>query len=288
MGRTADEHSRARSDIEDLLHDALSGLEPDPLFRRRLRSDVMNAWVAAREGIGQPMSRHPQLPRRMGTLGRACLYASVLFATTVASVMGASSQALPGEALYTVKLRLEELRVDILPSEFHDELAVDQLAERIEEMKQVAATRGAAEAAAMLPPIQQQYAALLDTLDGLGVVARSDFLLHRLGVVAGLVQGLPADLRILVAGVMPGLPLTLPLVPDKEEEPAPTPVPAAPATPAPTPEPPTTTNTEPTPEPAAPAAQPEPGRPEDETPDAGGSDDDDESDGGDGGDDSDD
>jgi hypothetical protein len=190
--------------------------------------------------------------------------------------MAASSQALPGYPLYTVKLRIEELRVKVLPVEFRDELAVSALAERIEEMAQLAASGATAEAVALVRPIERQYAALLEVLDEPGSGARADFLGHRLGTVASLGEGLPTRLRNLVTGVMPGLPVAVPVVHDDEPEPSPSDEPARrPAKPTPTPEPPAAPNPEPTPEPAAPAGQPDPVRRDDEIPDGGGDDDDD-------------
>ena len=283
--RTAGDPTGWSAALEDMLHDSLGGLEPDPLFRRRLRSDVMNAWVAAREGIGQP-PRTGRLARHMGMLGRACLYASVALCASVAGVMAASSQALPGEPLYAVKLRIEELRVDVLPDRFQDELALNALAERIQEMERVAASGTAAEAVALLPTIERHYTALLQVLEGPGSRTRSDFLAHRMGVVASLVESLPAELRTLVAGVMPDLPLAVPVVDDKDPDPSPSPEPAAPAQPAPAANPPTAPDAEPSKEPIAPGGQTDPGRrndddeSDDDGPDDGADDDSDSDDSG--------
>ncbi len=85
-----------------------SEVRHDPLFQRRLRSDVVNRFVAAREGIGS--SGRTGIGRgRMGQLGRACLYASCTFALSAASVLAASQEALPGEFLYPLKQRIEQL-----------------------------------------------------------------------------------------------------------------------------------------------------------------------------------
>lgn len=280
LDRAAGDPAGGRAAFEDMLHDSLGGLESDPLFRRRLRSDVMNAWVAAREGLGQP-PLPGRLARRMGLLGRACLYASVALCAGIAGVMAASSQALPGEPLYAVKLRIEELRVEVLPAQFRDELAVNALAERIQEMAKLSASGAAAEAVALVPPIERHYTALLQMLDGPGSSTHSEFLGHRLGVVASLVESLPAELRTLVAGVMPGLPLAGPVVDDDEPEPSPTDEPAAPARPAPAADTPTVPSTEP----IAPAGQTDPGRRDDEGRDGDDDDDEDDSDDESGGDD---
>jgi Domain of unknown function (DUF5667) len=183
-------------------------IEPDPLFHRRLRSDVMNAWVATREGIGQPPRRR-RLGNPLGALGRACLLASIGLCASLATVMAASSQALPGEPLYEVKLRVEELRVELLPSHFQEELAVTVLVERIGEMERLAASGANAEAAALLPAIQRQYAALERLLAARGSEA-SDLVASRLTVVARLVDALPSGLRARVSELMPRLPLAIP------------------------------------------------------------------------------
>ena len=64
-------------------------LEPDPLFRRRLRGVVVNRFMAAREGLEQPAHR----PSAMGRLGRAVLYSSFALAMSAGGVMAASQQA---------------------------------------------------------------------------------------------------------------------------------------------------------------------------------------------------
>ncbi len=69
-------------------------LEPDPLFRRRLRGEVVNRFVAAREGLKQPAHR----PSAMGRLGRAVLYSSFALAMSAGGVMAASQQALPSSS----------------------------------------------------------------------------------------------------------------------------------------------------------------------------------------------
>ncbi len=99
-----------------------SEVRPDPLFQRRLPSDVVNRFVAAREGIGSS-GRTAIGRRRMGQLGRACLYASCTFALSAASVLAASQEALPGEFLYPLKQRIEQLRIDVVPNHLHAELA---------------------------------------------------------------------------------------------------------------------------------------------------------------------
>jgi hypothetical protein len=239
----------------------------------------MNAWVAAREGIGEP-SFGGTLEKRMGVLGRACLYASVALCASGAGVMAASSQSLPGEPLYAVKLRVEELRVAALPVQYHDELAINALAERIHEMERLAAAGLRADAMALLPVIERQYADLLRLLDGMGSTARADFLGHRLGVVVGLVESLPAELRDIVVGLMPGLPVARPLVDLDEPDPSPTGEQAEPAESPPAVDPPPP-DAEPSTDPPTqpPPNQTDPGRRDDEEGGGGsGGDDDDDDD----------
>lgn len=244
LGRTArDPGGAGHVAVERLLRDSMARLDADPLFRRRLRSDVMNAWVAMREGIAPPPPRRRWLSNRMGSLGRACLVASVAVYASLASVMAASSQALPGEPLYAVKLRIEELRVEALPSHFHEELAINALAERVGEMERLAASGSLAEAVAMVPAIERQYANLERLLEARGG-ARSELVESRLNVVARLVDALPADLRAIVARLMPRLPLAIPLLDDDPASPSPSQH-AAPASPAPAVDPPAAPDAEP-------------------------------------------
>lgn len=116
------------------LERALHRTEPDPLFRRRLRGQVVNRYVAAREG----MLREPRQRRQMGTLGRAVLYASLVLAVSVSAVGAASQESLPGDLLYGVKLQLEEVRMRIAPHSMQDDLAALALAERVEELERLA------------------------------------------------------------------------------------------------------------------------------------------------------
>jgi hypothetical protein len=114
---------------------AVRRLEPDPLYRRRLRGEVLNRYVATREG----MLAQPRRQRDMGRLGRAVLYASVLSAGSVTAVGAASQEALPGDPLYAVKRQLEEVRMRVAPAYLHDDLAVLMLDERVEELQTLAA-----------------------------------------------------------------------------------------------------------------------------------------------------
>jgi hypothetical protein len=115
----------------------LRRIQPDPLFRRRLRSVVVNRYVAAREGL-VPVHREHRGSRQMGRLGRSVLYASVLTALGVSAVGAASQESLPGDALYGVKLQLEEIRMQIAPPGLRDDLAELALDERLEEVELLA------------------------------------------------------------------------------------------------------------------------------------------------------
>ena len=153
-------------------------LDPDPLFRRRLRGVVVNHFVAGREGVAQPERRASE----MGRIGRACLYASVALALSVGGVMGASRGALPGEFLYSVKLQMEGLRVALMPAHLHDDLAVARLSERINELGPLTAAGDGLHAASLANAISEGY----DELAALGVtdVAAEGMLAQRLEVEA--------------------------------------------------------------------------------------------------------
>jgi hypothetical protein len=114
---------------------AVRRLEPDPLYRRRLRGEVLNRYVAAREG----MLAQPRRRREMGRLGRAVLCASVLSTVSATAVGAGSQEALPGDPLYAVKRELEEIRMRIAPASLRDDLAVLVLDERLEELQALAA-----------------------------------------------------------------------------------------------------------------------------------------------------
>lgn len=118
--------------LERMAHE----LEPDPLYRRRLRGEVLNRFVAAREGLGgdRPAAR----PRRMTPIGRAVLIASVVLAFGAASVSAASQSALPGDGLYALKLRIEQLRIEVAPTELKDDLLVATLDARLAEVQMLA------------------------------------------------------------------------------------------------------------------------------------------------------
>ncbi len=118
------------------LTETLGRVQPDPLFRRRLRADVVNRFLAVNEARA---TRSRRRRGEMGRLGRAVLYASFALVLSVTAVGAAAQQSLPGDALYGVKLRLEALRVQIAPSSMRPQLAAMALEQRLEEVEQLAA-----------------------------------------------------------------------------------------------------------------------------------------------------
>jgi hypothetical protein len=137
-------------------------IQPDPMFRRRLRGQVMNRYVANREGMIEA-ARPAHRRREMSALGRGVLFASMLTALGVSAVGAAAQESLPGDTLYSVKLQLEELRMYVAPPGLRDELAAMALDERLEEVERLAAA-GRWElvdaAAAGAASAEQQLAAL--------------------------------------------------------------------------------------------------------------------------------
>jgi hypothetical protein len=116
----------------------LRRIQPDPMFRRRLRGQVLNRYVANREGMIKPASMRSRR-REMGALGRGVLFASLLTALGVSAVGAAAQESLPGDALYAVKLQLEEVRMRVAPPGLRDDLAAMALDERLEEVERLAA-----------------------------------------------------------------------------------------------------------------------------------------------------
>ena len=136
-------------------------LEPDPLFRRRLRGTVMNEFVARREGVAVPTAS--PLGRQMGTLGRACLYASFVLALSVGGVMAASETAIPGDLLYPLKRSIEEMRMEVAPTHLRDDLAAYALAERLDELSRLLENGALGAAAALAGDVEASYEELVAT-----------------------------------------------------------------------------------------------------------------------------
>lgn len=165
-------------------------IEPDPLFTRRLRGQVVNRYVAIREGstAAEPAHAAGAVERReMTRIGRAVLYATFALALSVTTVMGAAQQAVPGDVLYPFKLQIEELRRDVLPARFQDELTAIELAERLDEMARLSERREAARAAGLLDTIRTEYTQFAELIDP----AHPEALEARQIVIEGLVERLP-------------------------------------------------------------------------------------------------
>lgn len=169
-------------------------LTVDPLFRRRLRGQVVNRFVADREGRAPASTR-----RRMGALGRAVLYASFALSVSVTSAMAAAQGAVPGDALYPLKLQIERLRLEALPERLQDDLAAHSLGERIHELG-VLAERGEWErVTAQAAAVELEYRRFVDS-------ARVDGSSDRyLLVLTGLLQRLPERAQLAIEDVLDGV-----------------------------------------------------------------------------------
>ena len=175
-------------------------IEPDPMFRRRLRGTVMNRFVAEREGaVDVPTPRSS----RMGRLGRACLYASVATALGVGGVMAASESAIPGELLYPLKRSVEEMRATVAPAHLRDDLAVDALAERIDELSRLIENGDVARSASLSIAIS----ATLEEIAAKGVgIDVGDRLATQLERLEGVLDTAPVRARRAVESAMSGAP----------------------------------------------------------------------------------
>ena len=179
--------------VERYLAAIRAGLTPDPLFRRRLRGVVMNRYVARREGmVAVPRNRS------MGRLGRAVLYASFTLALSTTTVLAASQEALPGDPLYALKRQVEDLRVQILPADLHDDLAAYALAERIDELARLAVRGDWARVESLAITVEHDFAAFVARAD----TDRSDSNDKYLIVLNGLLARLPDPAREAVEGVI--------------------------------------------------------------------------------------
>ena len=167
-------------------------IEPDPLFKRRLRGQVVNRFVAIREGSDVRVPGR----RQMGSLGRAVLYASFAFAVSVTGVMAAAQEAMPGDALYPLKRQIERLRHDVLPAHLEDDLVAIELTERLEELEQLIRSGETARADGLMVAIKADYAALA----ALG--PRDGVLESRNVVLDALVDRLPERARAAVEAVI--------------------------------------------------------------------------------------
>jgi hypothetical protein len=177
------------------IEDAFTSMQLDALYRRRLRTEVVNRYVAVREGhaAARPAARPLAHRGVMGRLGRACLYASVALAGSTVGVLAASQSALPGDALYDVKLRIDALRLEAAPANLRTAVAEYIVGERLNELTVLAADgewARAADAAAATGASAQQLAGLLAA----DSVAEARIQRH-LAVLAGLVETAPPAAR---------------------------------------------------------------------------------------------
>jgi hypothetical protein len=136
-------------------------IRPARAYRWRLRGRLLNQYVAMREGL-VPLA--PASRARMGSLGRAVLFASVALAISVSAVGAASSSALPGDPLYSVKREVEELRMQIAPPSVRPALAAGLLEERLSEVELLAAAGNWARVTLG----EQEVDAAVATLQGFG------------------------------------------------------------------------------------------------------------------------
>ncbi|HET8776663.1 MAG TPA: DUF5667 domain-containing protein [Candidatus Limnocylindria bacterium] len=169
-------------------------LEPDPLYRRRLRGVVTNRFVAAREGIAEPVRR----PTQTGKLGRACLYASFALAMSVGGALAASRGALPGDLLYPMKLQVEAIRLEAFPQQFHDDLLVYALTERTAELDRLVEEGRLESAGQLVETIRNGYQEVAE----LGVEGDSEELGPSLAVLDAVSDRLPAPAQAAIDRAM--------------------------------------------------------------------------------------
>lgn len=135
-------------------------IKPDALFQRRLRGQVVNRYVATREGM-VAAAKPVRLPRRsLSVLGRGMLYASLLTAVSATAVGAAAQQSLPGDVLYGVKLELESIRMELAPADMRDDLAAMALGERLDEVEALAAAGRWSQMEAAVAAVERAQTAL--------------------------------------------------------------------------------------------------------------------------------
>jgi hypothetical protein len=174
--------------VERYLAAVRAHVDPDPAFRRRLRGVVLNQFVATREG-----SHAGLVPRAMGRLGRSVLYASFALGVSVTGVMAASEVAVPGDALYPLKRAIEDLRVDVLPEQFADELVVYELNERFSELAVLVERDDEARIETLAAEVATEYASVISkaAADGEPLDRRSE-------VLTSLIARLPEAARVAI------------------------------------------------------------------------------------------
>ena len=143
-------------------------IKPDPLFQRRLRGQVMNRYVATREGMVAATAPRGLPRRQMGMLGRGVLYASLLTAVSVTAVGAAAQESLPGDPLYGVKIELESIRMHVAPPGMRDDLARMALDERLDEVEALAAAGRWAQLEGAVAAVERAETALQRALGAVG------------------------------------------------------------------------------------------------------------------------
>jgi hypothetical protein len=167
------------------LREAVLELDPDPLFRRRLRGTLLNGYVEVREGMRRPAPA----PSGMGHIGRAVLYASLTMAVGATAVGAASRDALPGDPLYGVKMAVEHIRTDLAPGSVQRQLAAASLDTRIDELAQLAAHGNWTLAAASAQQVASELRHL-ETMGGAPSVEETG-IEHRLAVLTAVLEKAP-------------------------------------------------------------------------------------------------
>jgi hypothetical protein len=171
------------------LRAVMAELDPDPLFRRRLRGRLLNNYVAVHEG----MRPAPPSVSRRGKVGRAALYAGLTVAIGATAVGAASRDALPGDPLYGAKMAIEQLQMELAPAGVKSALHAASVEERLDELAQLAARGDWTHAAAST----RQVAAELQGIQAAGgaPTAEQDRIAHRLAVLTVVFEAAPPAAR---------------------------------------------------------------------------------------------
>lgn len=169
------------------LERSLRRLEPDALYRHRLRGAVLNHYVAMREGLAQPPGR----PRAMGALGRGVLYASLAVAFAASTAAVAAAESLPGDPLYPVKLQVEEIRLEIAPPAMRTDLMAMALDERLDELEALARAGRWSQVAAVAHTVAEAEERLAGARGAPGQAAVEELSKHA-AVLEALVDTAPA------------------------------------------------------------------------------------------------
>lgn len=172
------------------LRSAIGELDPDPLFRRRLRGTVLNGYVELREGM-RPV---PPAGLRAGSIGRAALSAGAVAALAATAVAAMSNDALPGDPLYGAKIAIEHVRMELAPAGARLQLAEASFDERLNELERLASngdwTRAAESARAIAADFDQ-----LRTVAGTAGLSEQSRLEHRLTVLTTVLEEAPPSAR---------------------------------------------------------------------------------------------